>query len=109
MPAVGAGGAITVIVAEGAIDRHGKPHRERSTSSGAHGTALAKIPRVTLLGHVQRRLASAFDRNMSTMLGAAAVEYVNAAARRRTATLRHPRQRSDFTAHGKCKDAADGG
>jgi 6-phosphofructokinase 1 len=63
-----------VIVAEGAQDRHGAP------ITGAYVTQVLKErlgedARVTILGHVQRGGApSAFDRNLSTILGAAAVE-----------------------------------
>jgi 6-phosphofructokinase 1 len=63
-----------VIVAEGAIDRHGRPisvdHVRRVLEE-----RLNEDVRVTILGHVQRGGApSAFDRYMSTMLGYAAVE-----------------------------------
>ena len=63
-----------VIVAEGAIDRHGQPilsdHIKQVLTE-----KLGEDTRVTILGHVQRGGApSAFDRNMSTMLGAAAVK-----------------------------------
>ncbi len=69
-----------VIVAEGARDRKGTP---------ILGTYVKKIleerlgedVRVTILGHVQRGGApSAFDRNLSTILGAAAVEAIASAA-----------------------------
>ncbi|HRW48332.1 MAG TPA: 6-phosphofructokinase, partial [Caldilinea sp.] len=69
----------TVIVAEGAIDRHGNPIESEYVKQ-VLTEQLGEDTRVTLLGHVQRGGSpSAFDRNMSTMLGAAAVEYVNAA------------------------------
>ncbi len=69
----------TVIVAEGAIDRHGNPIESEYVKQ-VLTERLGEDTRVTLLGHVQRGGSpSAFDRNMSTMLGAAAVEYVNAA------------------------------
>ena len=63
-----------VIVAEGAIDRHGSPitaeHVRRVLQE-----RLNEDVRVTILGHVQRGGApSAFDRYMSTLLGYAAVE-----------------------------------
>jgi 6-phosphofructokinase 1 len=63
-----------VIVAEGAIDRHGSPitaeHVRRTLEERLHEDV-----RVTILGHVQRGGApSAFDRYMSTLLGHAAVE-----------------------------------
>ena len=63
-----------VVVAEGAQDRHGKP----ITSDHVKQTLekrLGEDTRVTVLGHVQRGGApSAFDRNLSTLLGADAVE-----------------------------------
>jgi 6-phosphofructokinase 1 len=63
-----------VIVAEGAIDRHGSAitaeHVRRVLQE-----RLNEDVRVTILGHVQRGGApSAFDRYMSTLLGYAAVE-----------------------------------
>ncbi len=65
-----------VVVAEGAIDRAGQPitseHVQRALEEG-----LGEDVRVTVLGHVQRGGSpSAFDRYMSTVLGAAAVEDV---------------------------------
>ena len=69
----------TVIVAEGAINRHGEPI-ESEYVKRVLTERLGEDTRVTLLGHVQRGGSpSAFDRNMSTMLGAAAVEYIAAA------------------------------
>ena len=63
-----------VVVAEGAQDRHGK----EITSDYVKQTLekrLGEDTRVTVLGHVQRGGApSAFDRNLSTLLGADAVE-----------------------------------
>jgi len=68
-----------VIVAEGAIDRQGQPITSEYVKQ-VLTEQLGEDTRVTLLGHVQRGgTPSAFDRNMSTMLGAAAVEYVIAA------------------------------
>jgi len=69
----------TVIVAEGAINRHGDPIESEYVKQ-VLTERLGEDTRVTLLGHVQRGGSpSAFDRNMSTMLGAAAVEYIAAA------------------------------
>ncbi len=62
-----------VIVAEGAIDRQGNPIESEYVKQ-VLTDRLGEDTRVTLLGHVQRGgVPSAFDRNMSTMLGAAAV------------------------------------
>ncbi len=63
-----------VIVAEGAIDRRGQPissdHVRKILTD-----RLGEDTRTTILGHVQRGGApSAFDRNMSTQLGHAAVK-----------------------------------
>lgn len=63
-----------VIVAEGAVDRGGN---EISSDYVRHVLTerLGEDTRTTILGHVQRGGApSAFDRNMSTMLGHAAVK-----------------------------------
>jgi 6-phosphofructokinase 1 len=63
-----------VVVAEGARDRHGEP------ISGSYvkevlEEKLGENVRLTILGHVQRGGSpSAFDRNLSTLCGAAAVE-----------------------------------
>ncbi|MFO0587900.1 MAG: 6-phosphofructokinase [Polyangiaceae bacterium] len=63
-----------VIVAEGATDRRGQP----ITSDHVRKVLtdrLGEDTRTTILGHVQRGGApSAFDRNMSTLLGHAAVQ-----------------------------------
>lgn len=63
-----------VIVAEGAQDRTGKP----ITSSYVKNIIeerMGEDTRVTILGHVQRGGSpSAFDRNLSTIMGSAAVE-----------------------------------
>src|SRR6266545_23737 len=68
-----------VIVAEGAIDRHGQPIKSEYVKQ-VLTEWLAEDTRVTLLGHVQRGgTPSAFDRTMSTMLGSAAVEHILAA------------------------------
>ena len=65
-----------VIVAEGAQDRHGK---EITCSHVQHvlEDRLKEDARVTILGHVQRGGSpSAFDRNLSSLLGMAAVEAI---------------------------------
>ncbi|KAB2863544.1 MAG: 6-phosphofructokinase, partial [Anaerolineae bacterium] len=65
-----------VIIAEGARDRNGKP------ITSAHVMEVLKKEfdeevRVTVLGHVQRGgTPSAFDRNLGTLMGAAAVDAV---------------------------------
>ena len=65
-----------VVVAEGAQDRHGNP----ITSDYVRKILQEKLGeevRITILGHVQRGGApSAFDRNLGTLLGHAAVEQV---------------------------------
>lgn len=63
-----------VIVAEGATDKHGQPitseHLREVLEAG-----LIESVRITVLGHVQRGGApSAFDRNLGTIMGHAAVE-----------------------------------
>ena len=66
----------TVILAEGAVDRNGRPieaERIRKLLEERLGTET----RTTVLGHVQRGGApSAFDRTMGTLLGVAAIEEV---------------------------------
>lgn len=66
----------TVILAEGAVDRQGRPieaERIRKLLEERLGTET----RTTVLGHVQRGGApSAFDRTMGTLLGVAAIEEV---------------------------------
>jgi 6-phosphofructokinase 1 len=65
-----------VIVAEGAQDRNGAPI-ESAYVKKVLKERLGEDVRVTILGHVQRGGApSAFDRNLSTLLGAAAVSEV---------------------------------
>jgi 6-phosphofructokinase 1 len=65
-----------VIVAEGAQDRKGKPITCAYVKSVLE-ERLGEDVRVTILGHVQRGGApSAFDRNLSTLLGHAAVEEI---------------------------------
>ena len=63
-----------VIVAEGATDRHGNPISAQYLRQVLEDR-LNEDTRITILGHVQRGGSpSAFDRNLSTLLGAAAVE-----------------------------------
>jgi 6-phosphofructokinase 1 len=63
-------------VAEGAHDRQGNPI-ESSYVKRVLDEKLGEDTRVTILGHVQRGGApSAFDRNLSTVLGAAAVDVI---------------------------------
>lgn len=63
-----------VIVAEGARDRHGRPISAEAVRVALR-ERLNEDVRVTILGHVQRGGApSAFDRNMGTLIGHAAVE-----------------------------------
>ncbi len=65
-----------VIVAEGAQDRNGKPITSDYVKQVLEAR-LGEDARVTILGHVQRGGApSAFDRNLSTLMGYAAVEYL---------------------------------
>jgi 6-phosphofructokinase 1 len=65
-----------VIVAEGAQDRNGAPI-ESAYVKKVLAEQLGEDVRVTILGHVQRGgTPSAFDRNLSTLLGAAAVDEV---------------------------------
>ena len=63
-----------VIVAEGARDRHGNPITAQYVKEVLE-ERLGEDTRVTSLGHVQRGGSpSAFDRNLSTVVGYAAVE-----------------------------------
>ncbi|KAA3653850.1 MAG: 6-phosphofructokinase, partial [Chloroflexi bacterium] len=65
-----------VIVAEGAQDRHGNPITSEYVKQVLE-ERLGEDTRITVLGHVQRGGApSAFDRNLSTLLGAAAVNVI---------------------------------
>ncbi|MFN2188134.1 MAG: 6-phosphofructokinase, partial [Candidatus Promineifilaceae bacterium] len=65
-----------VIVAEGAHDREGNPIKSSYVKSVLE-EKLGEDARVTILGHVQRGGSpSAFDRNLSTTLGAAAVDAI---------------------------------
>lgn len=69
-----------VVVAEGAHDRDGNPISVNYVRQVLEDR-LGEDTRVTILGHVQRGGApSAFDRNMSTILGHAAVHEVLSAA-----------------------------
>ncbi|MCL4295086.1 MAG: 6-phosphofructokinase [Anaerolineae bacterium] len=63
-----------VLIAEGAQDRHGQPISSDYVKKVLE-ERLGEDARVTILGHVQRGGSpSAFDRNLSTMMGYAAVE-----------------------------------
>ncbi|MCP4425182.1 MAG: 6-phosphofructokinase [Chloroflexi bacterium] len=63
-----------VVVAEGAQDRYGNPITSQYVKEVLE-ERLGEDTRVTVLGHVQRGGSpSAFDRNLSTLLGADAVE-----------------------------------
>ncbi len=65
-----------VIVSEGAQDRDGKQITSNYVKQIIE-EKLGEDTRVTILGHVQRGGSpSAFDRNLSTLLGAAAVEAI---------------------------------
>jgi 6-phosphofructokinase 1 len=65
-----------VVVAEGATDRNGNPIKSEYVRQVLQDR-LGEETRVTTLGHVQRGGApSAFDRNLGTLLGYAAVETV---------------------------------
>ncbi len=68
-----------VIVAEGAHDRDGNPIASDHVKQVLEDR-LGEDTRVTILGHVQRGGSpSAFDRNLATLLGHAAVEELRAA------------------------------
>ncbi len=63
-----------IIIAEGAQDRDGNPIT-REHIKHVLESRLGEDTRITVLGHVQRGGSpSAFDRNLSTLLGTAAVE-----------------------------------
>ena len=65
-----------VIVAEGACDRHGNPITSQYVKQILE-EKLGEDTRVTILGHVQRGgVPSAFDRNLSTILGHTAVQAI---------------------------------
>lgn len=71
---------IIVVVAEGAQDRHGNAITSEYVKQVLE-ERLQEDTRITVLGHVQRGGApSAFDRNLSTLLGAAAVDNLLAAS-----------------------------
>ena len=63
-----------IVLAEGASDRHGTPITSDDLQKILEGQ-LGEAVRVTVLGHVQRGGApSAFDRNLGTMMGYAAID-----------------------------------
>ncbi len=65
-----------VIVAEGAQDKYGNPITSQYVKEVLE-SRLGEDTRVTVLGHVQRGGSpSAFDRNVSTLMGADAVEAI---------------------------------
>lgn len=65
-----------VIIAEGAQDRHGQPITSEHVRQILQDR-LQEDARITILGHVQRGGApSAFDRNLSTLMGVTAVELI---------------------------------
>lgn len=65
-----------VIIAEGAHDRHGNPIGSTDVMNILE-KGLGEEVRVTVLGHVQRGgTPSAFDRNLGTLMGHAAVQAV---------------------------------
>ena len=62
-----------VLVAEGAVDAHGQPIRSSDVRDAL--TQIGMDTRITVLGHVQRGgTPSAYDRIMSSVLGARAAE-----------------------------------
>jgi 6-phosphofructokinase 1 len=66
----------TVILAEGARDRHGNPIGSSDVKAALEERLGVEV-RVTVLGHVQRGgRPSAFDRNLGTFLGHGAVEAI---------------------------------
>jgi 6-phosphofructokinase 1 len=76
-----------ILVAEGATDRRGNPIKSEYVRQVLE-ERLGLDARVTILGHVQRGGApTAFDRYHSTMLGAAAVDDLLAAAPARCGQL----------------------
>jgi 6-phosphofructokinase 1 len=65
-----------VVVSEGAIDKHGNPIKSEYVKNVLE-ERLGEETRLTILGHVQRGGApSAFDRNLGTLLGYAAVDHI---------------------------------
>ena len=76
-----------IIVAEGAMDRHGERIDSRRISTALKEKAGIDA-RITILGHVQRGgTPSAFDRWMSTVLGYAAVQELLAARQEDAASI----------------------
>ncbi|MBE2267494.1 MAG: 6-phosphofructokinase [Anaerolinea sp.] len=66
-----------VIIAEGARDRHGNPIDSAHVCKVLQDSMPHEEVRVTVLGHVQRGgTPSAFDRNIGTLMGHAAVDAV---------------------------------
>ena len=66
----------TVIVAEGARDKHGQPITSAYVRQVIE-ERLGEDTRITVLGHMQRGGApSAFDRNLGTLTGSAAVDEI---------------------------------
>jgi 6-phosphofructokinase 1 len=66
----------TVVVAEGARDRDGRPITAEAVRD-LLAAGLGEDARTTILGHVQRGgTPSAYDRSLATMLGAMAVDVV---------------------------------
>ncbi len=67
-----------VIIAEGARDRKGNPITSRHVKEVLE-QRLGEDVRITVLGHVQRGGSpSAYDRNLSTLLGVEAIEAISA-------------------------------
>ncbi len=65
-----------VIMAEGACDSDGTPITSQEVKDVIE-ELLKEDARITILGHVQRGGSpSAFDRNLGTLLGYAAVEHL---------------------------------
>ena len=65
-----------VVVSEGAIDKHGTPIKSEYVKNVLE-ERLGEATRLTILGHVQRGGSpSAFDRNLGTLLGYAAVDHI---------------------------------
>jgi 6-phosphofructokinase 1 len=65
-----------IVLAEGATDRQGAPITSERLRQ-LLGAGLGEDVRVTVLGHVQRGGApSAFDRNLGTLMGCAAIETI---------------------------------
>ncbi|MBS1250470.1 MAG: ATP-dependent 6-phosphofructokinase [Chloroflexi bacterium] len=66
----------TVVIAEGACDSDGNPITSQEVKEAIE-SQLGEEARITILGHVQRGGSpSAFDRNLGTLLGHAAVEHL---------------------------------